>query len=304
MAVSKRRVESPRTIPARGPRVNIPLAFSNIMAHPHSCSDELPIVNSPMRVRPSFLSGFLGGLKSYLVVPTILGKYRLWHYLVAPAVVSLLLSVILFSGVLYSAVRLSGAVDGWVEVSVGWLDQLITVAVGIVMAFVMLAVFVFLHRRIVLVVLAPLLSRLAELTVRGIEGHEFKATLDFQRALRRGLHINSRSILIELSATLGLVVLGIAMPVISPLTSCMVFLVESRFAGLGLIDFPLEYRGLSVADSVAYAKAHRGTATGLGAGYFLLMTIPVVGWMLAPTFGTIAGTVETLEQLNRGPDLN
>jgi len=111
--------------------------------------------------------------------------------------------------------------------------------------------------------------------------------------------INVRSIVLELIITLSLVVLGFVIPIISPVTWLLVFLVESRFAGCGLIDFPLEYRGYSVAESVAYSKEHDGQATGLGGGYFLLMMIPVIGWMIAPTFGTVAGTVETMEQLRR-----
>jgi CysZ protein len=248
---------------------------------------------------PSFLAGFFAGLNGYLRVPATLQRYGLWHYLLAPALVSLVLSFGILAVVILAAMGLSGVVDRLVEISIGWLDQLINWMVGILMVFAMLAAFVFLHRRIVLIVLAPLLSRLAELTVRGMEGDTFEVTLDFRKAFQRGLHINTRSIILEPFATLSLVVLGFVIPIISPVTSCLVFLVESRFAGFGLIDFPLEYRGYSVAESIAYSKSHRGKATGLGAGYFLLMMIPVIGWMIAPTFGTVAGTVETMERLRK-----
>ena len=254
--------------------------------------------SSPLS-RPSFPAGFFAGLKAYLRVPATLQRYGLWHYLVAPALVSIVLSFAILAVVILAAMGLSGVIDRLVEISIGWLDELINWIVGILIAFAMLAAFAFLHRRIVLIVLAPLLARLAELTVRGMEGEEFEVALDFRTALRRGLYINTRSIILELFATLSLVVVGFVMPIISPVTSCLVFLVESRFAGFGLIDFPLEYRGYSVGESIAYAKSHRGEATGLGAGYFLLMVIPVIGWMIAPTFGTVAGTVMTLERLQK-----
>ena len=254
-------------------------------------------MNSPPR--PSFLAGFFVGLRAYLRVPATLQRYGLWHYLLAPALVSLVLSFAILAVVILAAMGLSGVVDRLVEISIGWLDQLINWMVGILMAFVMLAAFVFLHRRIVLIVLAPLLARLAELTVRGMEGEEFEVTLDFKKAFRRGLYINTRSIILELSATFSLVLLGFVLPIVSPVTSCLVFLIESRFAGFGLIDFPLEYRGYSVGESIAYARSHRGKATGLGAGYFLLMMVPVIGWMIAPTFGTVAGTLETMERLRK-----
>lgn len=210
---------------------------------------------------------------------------------------SIVLSFAILAVVILAAMGLSGVIDRFVEISIGWLGELINWIVGILMAFAMLAAFAFLHRRIVLIVLSPLLARLAELTVRGTEGEDFEATLDFRKAFQRGLYINTRSIILELFTTLSLVFIGFVIPIISPLTSCLVFLVESRFAGFGLVDFPLEYRGYSVGESIAYAKSHRGEATGLGGGYFLLMAIPVIGWMIAPTFGTVAGTVTTMEQL-------
>ncbi len=258
---------------------------------------EWSAVNSPLR--SSFLAGFFVGLDGYLRVPATLGRYGLWHYLLAPALLSFVLSFAILAVVILAAMGLSGFVDQLVEIPIGWLDELIDWMVGILVAFAMLAAFVFLHKRIVLIVLAPLLARLAELTVRGMEGEKFEATLDFKKAFLRGLYINTRSIILELFATLSLVFLGFVLPIVSPATLCLVFLIESRFAGFGLIDFPLEYRGYSVGESIAYAKSHRGQATGLGAGYFLLMMIPVIGWMIAPTFGTVAGTVETMERLRK-----
>jgi len=151
-------------------------------------SSDWPAVNSSSHPRTSFPAGVFAGLVAYLRVPATLHRYRLWHYLLAPALVSLVLSLIILAVVILAAIGLSGIVDQLVEVSVGWLDELINWIVGILMAFAMLAAFVFLHRRIVLIVLSPLLARLAELTVRGMEGEQFEATLDFATAFQRGLH--------------------------------------------------------------------------------------------------------------------
>ena len=75
---------------------------------------------------------------------------------------------------------------------------------------------------------------------------------------------------------------------------------QSKYLGYGLMDFPLEHRGLSVKQSDDFVRRHRPLSTGLGAGYLLLMMIPIVGWMFAPTFGTVAGTLKALEALE-GP---
>ena len=44
-------------------------------------------------------------------------------------------------------------------------------------------------------------------------------------------------------------------------------------------------------------KRRTGCSTGVGAGYILLMLIPLVGWMFAPTFGTVAGTLVAIDEL-------
>ncbi|MEM8952648.1 MAG: EI24 domain-containing protein [Verrucomicrobiota bacterium] len=247
----------------------------------------------------NYVHGILSGLRAYLRVPGTVRRYRLGHYLLAPAALSFLLSLAILTIVILSAIALSQYVDRTVDIPVRWLDETINWIAGILGAFAMLAVFVFLHKRIVLIVLAPFLARLSELTVRGLEGTQFKIKLDFKAALKRSVYINTRSIFLELSATLSLLAIGFFVPPLALFTTTLVFLIESRFVGFGLIDFPLEYKGFSVDESIAYAKSHRALATGLGAGYFLLLAIPIVGWMIAPTFGTVAGTLHAMEELQQ-----
>jgi CysZ protein len=247
--------------------------------------------------RRRFLHEMLSGLRTYLRVPGILRRYKLGHYLLAPALLSFLLSLAILTAVILGAISLSSLIDQAVEISIGWIDSAVNWTVGVLGAFAMLALFVFLHKRIVLIVLAPLLSRLAEQTLRSIEGDQFKAQLEFKIAFKRGLYINTRSLFIELFTTLSLLAMGFLFPPVAPFVTFLIFFIESRFAGFGLIDFPLEYKGFTVEQSIAHARSHRGLATGLGAGYFLLLAIPIIGWMIAPTFGTVAGTIRTMDEL-------
>ena len=54
-----------------------------------------------------------------------------------------------------------------------------------------------------------------------------------------------------------------------------------------------------MADSDAFVKERKSLSIGLGSGYLLLMMIPFVGWMFAPTFGTVAGTLKAVEELEK-----
>ena len=69
----------------------------------------------------------------------------------------------------------------------------------------------------------------------------------------------------------------------------MIFLVQSYYAGFGNFDYYLERRA-TVKESVRYIRQKRGLVIGNGAGFMLLLLIPVLGLFLAPVMSTIAAT--------------
>ena len=242
---------------------------------------------------------FMDGLRAYTRVAGTLTRHKLWHYLLLPAIVSLVISTGLIIAMFIAGGNIAGWVDAKVNLDTVWLDKLVTYSAGILAFVAMLIGFFFLHKHIVIVALSPFLGRLAENIIRASEGEEPTPTLSTTQSIRRAAHINIRSVIFELSVTIPLIACGFIIPPLSLITTPLAFLVEARFVGYGLIDFPLEYRGFTVTQSIQYSKGHRAESTGIGTGYILLMLIPVVGWMLAPTFGTAAGTLKTLDELKR-----
>ena len=249
----------------------------------------------------SFVSGFLVGFRAFLRAPGVLTRHRLWHYQIIPGLISIVLTLAVLAAAFFSAKHFALWLDEKIVIPWEWLDDTVTWSIGIITAIAWLAAFLFLHKQLALVVLAPFLGRLAELTVRGVEGKAYQQRLTPVQSIKRAAQINLGSILKEIGLTLGFVISGF-LPVVGPVFSVTgLFLTESRFLGFGLMDFPLEYRGLTVAESRRFARERAGIATGLGAGYLLLMAIPFVGWMFAPTFGTVAGTIEALDELKPHP---
>lgn len=244
-----------------------------------------------------FVSGFLVGFRGFLRSPGILTRYRLWHYQIIPGLISLFLSVVVITAAYFSAKHLALWLDEKIVIPWGWLDATVTWSIGIITIFAWLAAFIFFHKQLALVVLAPFLGRLAELTVRGAEGEAFRQRLTPIQAIKRALKINLGNVPKEIGMTLLFLLAGF-IPFVGPIFSLVgLFLTESRFLGFGLMDFPLEYRGLTVDESRDFVRERVGLASGLGAGYLLLMAIPFVGWMFAPTLGTVAGTIEALDEL-------
>ena len=255
------------------------------------------------RRRGGKVGGLLRGVRAFLAAPGLLSRYRLWRYLLAPALLSLLMSTAIVAALVVGFDNFHDWIDAKIALQTKWLDAVLSWSASILAVIALGAVFVFLHKHLVLVLLAPFLGRLAEMTVRGIEGEKFRQRVGAVDSIVRSAKVNTRSIALVLLAGVVFFVVGLMVPIVgSLLSSVALILIQNCYLGNGLLDFPLEYRGRSTTESVAFCKAHRGEATGLGLGYFLTMLVPVVGWMLAPTLGTVAGTGLAMDLLGDDDD--
>lgn len=248
----------------------------------------------------SFIPSFLRGLSVYFQVPGTLVRHGLWPLQFLPAVISLLLAIVLFAGSWFAAGAFSSWIDGLVSLSIEWLDRTVTVTLAILSFLVLMAGFFFLHKHLALIVLAPFLGTIAEKTLQAAKGDNYtKSDLGTAGTIRRSISINLRYIVREVLANFGFLLCGLIPGIGSLLSAVGMFLTQAKFLGFGLMDFPLENRGLSVNESDAFARERTGLSAGLGAGYLLLMMIPFVGWTFAPTFGTVAGTLLAMRELEK-----
>jgi CysZ protein len=248
--------------------------------------------------KTGLVKGLARGYGAYLHGPALLKKHQMWRWLWMPALLSLSLSVGILAVLFLGFDNFHGWLDAKIELETQWLDKSISWSLAILSVIAAVAAFVFLQKHLVLVLLAPFLGLLAEVMVRKIEGESFEQRLRPVDSIVRSARVNTRSIFLEILAVAGFFFLGLVIPVVGSLvSSAAVLLVQNYFLGNGLLDFPLEYRGRSVKESIMFSRRHRGEATGLGLGYFLTMLVPVLGWMFAPMLGTVAGTVLALDLL-------
>ena len=111
--------------------------------------------------------------------------------------------------------------------------------------------------------------------------------------------LNLRNLFFSLIFTL-LAWLLVFIPVVGALVSMvLIILIQSYYGGFSLMDYTLERRRYSVSESIKFSKHHRSLATGLGGGFMLLALVPVVGWFAAPTYGTVAATLASLEKIEQ-----
>ncbi|MDF1849934.1 MAG: EI24 domain-containing protein [Verrucomicrobiales bacterium] len=247
----------------------------------------------------STVSQFFAGLSSYLRVPGFLFKHGLWPYQLLPAVISLILTIALLFVFYISTAGFASWVDALIVIPMAWLDVTVTWTLTALVFLLLVGGFIFIHKHLILILLAPFLGKIAEETLRAVQGKDFTDSgLTIRESLTRSTFINLRYLGREILTNLLFLACGL-IPVIGSLLSASgMFLTQSRFLGYGLMDFPLENKGFSAEQSDKFAHQRNGLSMGIGAGYILLMGIPFVGWMFAPTFGTVAGTLRMMEEVD------
>ncbi len=259
----------------------------------------------PKETKPAkrpFLSGSIKGLTSYLRVLPVLFRHGLWPIQLVPALISLVLSVVMIATFYFIAGGLSRWLDEKIHLPWEWLDSTLDYTIGILTFLILAVAFVFLHKHLVIVVLSPFLGKIAEATYRAVENDQNTSPLTMGQSIGRSIKINFGNVFKEMALNVCFLLCNFIPAIGSVASSVGLFLTQARFLGYGLMDFPLEHKGFSVAESMDFMKRRGGYSTGLGAGYVLLMLIPFVGWMFAPTFGTVAGTLVAMDELKEKSD--
>ena len=240
------------------------------------------------------LDDYLQGLKAYSSAHKLVTKHNLWGFVILPGI----LSTLFFIGLSILGWNVSDPISAWLlglfpatwEVaSIGWL----TTATNLLIFTSILLLGMFIVKYLVLIVLSPMLSYLSEKTEEiAFGGADGKMNLkEMLKDVVRAIRLNSRNLIRELVITFVLYII----PGVNVAAPVLVFFVQSYYGGFGLMDFTLERKRLNVSESIQFVRKRRGLALGLGTGYMLWSFVPIIGWFIGPTYGTIAATIVSIE---------
>ena len=145
---------------------------------------------------------------------------------------------------------------------------------------------------IVLIFMSPILAYLSEKTERILTGHTYP--FDIQQLMRdvvRGILIALRNLFLELLIILAVFIvslfplIGWLISIISPI---FLVVVAAYFYGFSFTDYVNERQKLSVKESVSFMKHNKGTITGNGLPFAIILLIPIVGLLLSGFMAIIA----------------
>jgi CysZ protein len=242
------------------------------------------------------VKSILEGMGDYGKAIHHISEHRMWAYIILPGILCALIGL----GIVSLAWGLSDEVGAWLDNLWRW-DWGRSVVQGIAQVFgglLVLLMGLLVFKQIIMVLLSPFMSLLSEKVEKQLLG-ESAANIPFSLGrvvsdILRGLRLALRNIVRELGATILLLVLGL-IPVFTPFTTALIFLLQAYYAGFGNLDFALE-RYYGYRESIQFVHKNRGLALGNGA-LFVLMLFTFIGFLFALPLGTVAATIGTVRRL-------
>lgn len=254
------------------------------------------------------ITQLIRGLSDYSDAIGMIRKHNLWRYVMLPGLLSVLtISIVIGGPVLTFAY--GGGEDSLENSLIGlypfeWGQSIFEGLVHLIPFWLLLLVVLtgamfFLGKYLVLIIASPFMGALSEKIEEIVTGHKPPSDSNFMLDLIRGIRISIRNLVRELGLTLFFLLFNIIPGIGSLIGTILTLSVEAYYAGFGNMDYTLERKGFNVRESVAFVSSNRSSAIGNGAGFLFILFIPVLGWFLAPAYGTISATKLVLRRLDK-----
>ena len=236
-------------------------------------------------------------IQSYFAAHQFIKKHGLWKWIMIPGIIYCILFIAglyLFGISSVQAIEFilqKSGIKAWLEaMHDGWLNLLVIVGQGIIMAVLFLYYFS-LFKFLFLIIGSPIFAYLSERTESILEGKDFP--FSFSQLLKdiwRGSKIALRNLLWQTVYVLTILILSF-IPVVGWIAPLIALLTECYYFGFSMLDYSSERNKLSPTQSIEFISRHKGLAIGNGLVFYLIHLVPLLGWLVAPSYAVIAATL-------------
>ena len=242
-------------------------------------------------------------LQAYYHTHRFIIKHRLWKWILIPGLIYAVLfcvGIYLFYISSSSAIEFmlqKSGIEEWIKNS--WLSFLLIFA-QIILNLILLLFYFSLFKYLFLIIGSPLFAYLSEKTESIIEGKEYPFSFkQLMKDMIRGIKLALRNMLWQTVYTVSILILSF-IPIIGWVTPLLALLVECYYLGFSMLDYSCERNKLSTAQSIGFIGRHKGQAIGNGMVFYLMHFIPILGWLLAPSYAVIAATISLYNAKTEG----
>lgn len=239
-------------------------------------------------------------LKSYRWAIHFFVNRGFWKFLFIPFALGFLLMALMVTIVIMTAPWLTQQTAQWfgLNMALWWISLPLNLAVYISL----ISISFFLFKYVLLVLLFPLMSYVSErvelVMYKGQNNADKNRTIgSVLRDLWRGMVISFHLLSGELFWVLLFSVLAL-LPLVGLIFGILILVVQSYYAGAGLMDYTLE-RYKNVSESLLFIRKHKLVASAHGFIFIMLFSLPVLGIIVSPVLATIATTYHTLNILKQ-----
>lgn len=236
-------------------------------------------------------------IQSYLEAHRFISRHKLWKWILIPGFLYTLMfmaGIWLFWVTSNEATQLllnKTGIREWLEnFKNGWMNFLVIIC-QIIIWMVSLMFYFSMFKFIFLIIGSPLFSYLSEKTDTILTGKDFP--FSFSKLMNdawRAIKIALRNLLWQSLYMLSLFLLSF-FPLFGWVTPLVGLLVECYYLGFSMLDYSSERNNLSAMQSIQFIGRHKGLAIGNGFVFYLMHLVPIIGWLLAPSYAVIAATL-------------
>ncbi len=236
-------------------------------------------------------------IQSYFQAHQFIREHKLWRWIVIPGIIYTLL----FMVGLYFFLSSSNNAVNYLSNLIGidrWLQEQrnpflnFLFVMGNIMVRILLVFFYFsFFKYFFLIVGSPVFAYLSEKTESILEGRDFPFSFpQLMKDILRGIRLSLRNMLWQSVYTFSILLLAF-IPVVGWVSPMLSLFTECYYYGFSMVDYSCERRRLSPAESIRFITDHKGLAIGNGLLFYLMHAVPVLGWVLAPSYAVVAATL-------------
>ncbi len=244
-------------------------------------------------------------IQSFFDAHRFISKNRLWKWILIPGFIYMLMfgaGIWLFwvtSNHVTQLILNETGIRGWLEnMKDGWMNFFVIVG-QIIMWMVLLMFYFSLFKFIFLIIGSPIFAYLSEKTESILTGKDFP--FSFKQLMKdagRAIRITLRNVLWQSLYMISLFILSF-FPVLGWITPLIGLLIECYYFGFSMLDYSSERNKLSASQSISLIGRHKGLAIGNGLVFYGMHLLPVIGWLLAPSYAVVAATLSLHEARNK-----
>ena len=250
----------------------------------------------------TLLKELIIAIQAYFKAHRFIIKHRLWKWILIPGI----LYAVLFCAGIYFFWQSSAHVIDYVFSRTGikalmvkeqdsWVRFLFIFG-QVILQLILLIFYFSWFKYLFLIIGSPVFAYISERTESIIEGKDYPFDVrQFTRDIFRGIAIAIRNTLWQTVYMISIFILTF-IPLIGWATPVLALFVECYYFGFSMLDYNSERRRLSVSQSIDFIGNHKGLAIGNGMVFYLMHALPIIGWILAPTYAVIAATLSLQPQ--------